>query len=188
MTPHILSIDNFFPENEFLLLRAYSHQLHYNPVRGPDGVLYPGIGYPVPDVTKDYICYALTWMLGYKVTLKISAFRVSIEGCEPPHWVHSDGQVSRFALIVYMNPGPGGTAFVKHADAGFSRHPTTEEEVEIWRRDNQEGDRWEVISQIEAQPNRAVIMDASLMHAAIPRAGFGKSPIDGRLILWAFFD
>jgi len=188
MTPYLYSVDDFFPEGEFRLLRSYCLRLEYEDKQGPDGVVYQGIGTPVPNAAQEHLIHALSWLMGYRIALKICAFRLSVQGTKPPQWAHSDAEVSKYASFVYMNAGPGGTVLVRHRETGMTRHPRNQAELDAWERDHSNMDAWQIIAGVDCVPNRAVIMRSDLLHAAVPFFGFGEAPIDGRLILWSFFD
>jgi Family of unknown function (DUF6445) len=188
MTPYLYAVDEIFPPFEFDLLRAYAWRLEYKDQEGPDGVVYPGIGLPVPESSRERLTHTLSWLLGYKVVLKICAFRLSVEGTVPPQWAHSDAQVSRYAAFVYMNEGPGGTVLLQHIETDMRVHPRNQAELDVWQRDHSTVEAWQVCAAVDCAPNRAVIMPSELIHAAMPPRGFGSSAHDGRLILWSFFD
>jgi len=188
MIPYLYVIDNTFGEHEFGLLREYAHQLTYEDREGPDGVTYRGIGLPIPRSAEELLIHGFSWLLGYKVTMKICAFRLSLEGTRPPQWAHSDAQVAKYAAFTYINPGPGGTVMLRHIRTGMFQHPRNEEELAAWRKDHSDLNEWEMTGSIDCQPNRTVIMRAEIMHGAMPPNGFGNTPQNGRLILWSFFD
>lgn len=189
MIPYFLALDEFFPEYEFGLLRDYAYQLEYKDQVAPfDGVTYRNIGLPVPASAQERIAQSLSWILGYKAIPKHLAFRLSPKGSEPPQWAHSDAEVARFGLFVYMNDGPGGTALLEHRTAGMREHPRNDKELAIWKRDYDDQSKWVMRAFVDCAPNRAVILRANLMHAAVPKDGFGDTVENGRLILLCFFD
>lgn len=188
MKPYLIAVDDVFPHNEFLLLQEYAWNMKYEDREGPDGVVYQNIGLPVPPVITEMLTHTLSWLMGYRILLKICAFRLSLEGTEPPQWAHSDAEVSKWASFVYINDGPGGTALVKHHELEMTAHPANEAELEAWKRDCNNLAAWEVIGLVTCKANRGLVIPSNLLHAALPPRGFGQSPIDGRLILWSFFD
>jgi hypothetical protein len=189
MIPYFYAIDEFFSEGEFKFLRAYAYQLSYGDVVAPfDGVTYPNIGLPVPPIAEERLAQALSWLMGYKVVPKFVAFRLSLEGSKPPQWAHSDAQVARFSMFLYMNDGPGGTVLLEHVDTGMRVHPRNEEELSTWKRDYEDESKWRVRAAVDCAANRAVVMRSELLHAALPRGGFGTTVENGRLILICFFD
>jgi len=188
MTPYLMAVDGVFPYNEFLMLREYAHIMEYKDREGPDGVTYKDIGAEVPEPAKEQLIFALTWLMGYRIAMKICAFRLSVEGTVPPQWAHSDAEVSKWASFVYINPGPGGTALLRHKETGMTMHPRNQEELDIWTRDCNRPEAWYVIGSVPCEPNRGLVIPSDQLHAAMPVHGFGQSPSDGRLILWSFFD
>jgi hypothetical protein len=189
MIPYIQAVDEFFPDFEFDLIRSYAMGLEYKPTVAPfDGQTYQNIGLPVPPAVEERLAINLTWLLGYKVVPSFVAFRLSPEGSNPPQWAHSDAEVSKFGMFVYLNDGPGGTVLLRHKRSGMYKHPQTEHELEVWRHDFDDMDQWDVTASIDCKANRAVLLRSELMHAALPKNGFGTDVTDGRLILLAFFD
>ena len=188
MTPYLLVFDNVFPSGEFHLLEDYAHIIQYQDRKGPDGVTYKNIGLPVPPSAQEQLTQALSWLMGYRVALKICAFRLSVEGTEPPQWAHSDAEVSKWASFMYINQGPGGTVLLKHYETEMTSHPKNQAELDAWKRDCNDPGQWEVIGSVPCRPNRGLVIPSDQIHAAVPRLGFGQSPVDGRLILWSFFD
>jgi hypothetical protein len=190
MTPFLLTIDEFFPWPEFELLKAYAHQLKYIPVTSPlDGVEYPDIGLPVPDAIQERLVMQFTWLIGHRVALTQVAFRLSIEGSKPPHWAHTDAECAAFSAFIFINAPDGcATALVQHRGNRMWKHPQNEDELEVWKHDYNKPEKWLIKSVVEAAPNRAIIMPANLMHAALPLGGMGTNAENGRLILLAFFE
>jgi len=188
MTPYLIAVDEVFPNNEFLLLRDYAWGMEYKDRTGPDGVVYKNIGLPVPAVAQEMLVHTLSWLMGYRILLKICAFRLSLEGTEPPQWAHSDAEVSKWASFIYINESPGGTVLLKHVDEDFSEHPKNQAELDVWTRDCNNLNAWSIIGEVACKPNRGLVIPSNLLHAAMPPRGFGQSPKDGRLILWSFFD
>jgi len=189
MIPYFYVLDEFFPNYEFDLLRDYALRLEYKDQVAPfDGVTYKNIGLPVPDGALMRISTNLSWLLGYKVMPKHCAFRLSLEGSSPPQWAHSDAEVARFGMFIYLNPGPGGTVLLEHKLTGMRQHPRTMDELDAWRFDHNDPDKWEIRASIDSAPNRAVVLQAGLIHAALPFWGFGDGVHNGRLILLCFFD
>jgi hypothetical protein len=193
MTPYFYAIDEFFPPYEFELLRDYAFRLEYKDHVAPfDGVTYPNIGLPVPGTAVERLALCLSWLLGYKVVPKHVAFRLSVWGSKPPQWVHSDAEVARYGMFLHMNPSPPemtcGTALMAHGQTGMCEHPKDEDELLLWRRDYDDTQMWRAQSFISSAPNRAVILRSDLLHAAMPKGGYGEGVKDGRLILLCFFD
>jgi hypothetical protein len=189
MIPYVYAVDDFFPPYEFDLLRDYALQLEYKDVEAPfDGVTYKNIGLPVPDGAIQRMAMQLTWIMGYRVDLKHTAFRLSLEGSLPPQWAHSDAEVAQYGFFLHLNPAQGGTALLEHIETGMRFHPHNSEQLEAWQRDHNLPPAWNQIAKIDAAPNRAVILRADVMHGALPIYGYGQTPADGRLILLSFFD
>jgi len=189
MVPYVYTLDEFFPPREFEWLRAYAYGLEYGDVVAPfDGVTYKNIGLPVPVVAQQIIASQLSWLMGYRVDPKYLAFRCSLRGSTPPQWAHSDLEVARYGMFVFINEGPFATVLLEHRASGMRVHPCSEEELATWKRDYDNVDAWREVARVDAAPNRAVILRSELMHGALPREGYGETVEDGRLILLCFFD
>ena len=188
MRPYLYAMDDVLEPYEFGLLQDYTRRLEYVDRDGPDGATYPGISDQVPEAAIERLTYALSWVAGYRVVIKICAFRLSVEGTVPPQWAHSDLEVARFASFLHINPTPSATVLLRHRETGMVEHPSTEEEVEILRRDQNDEGAWDIIGGIYCRPNRLAVLQAGLIHAALPRLGYGTNAENGRLILWTFFD
>jgi len=189
MIPFVYMIDEFFPDYEFELVQAYARNLTYGPVEAPfDHVTYPNISTAVPPVVLERLAHSMTWLLGYKVIPKYNAFRLSPRGSNPPQWAHSDAEVSRYAFFCYINPGPSATVLLEHRATGMRTHPKTAEELQAWQADYDNEDAWRAVGVFPGAPNRALVMQSDLIHAAEPRQGYGEDTTDARLILLSFFD
>jgi len=189
MNPYVYMIDDFFPGYEFHLLQAYARELEYGPVESPhDHITYPNIGLPVPSSVMERIIHGMTWVLGYRVIEKQSAFRLSPRGTDPPQWAHTDAEICQYAFFCYINPGPSSTVLLEHRQTGMRTHPSTEAELQAWKEDHNDEMAWRVVGEFPGAPNRALVMRGDLMHAAIPRHGYGEDREDSRLILLSFFD
>jgi hypothetical protein len=173
-------IDDFLPADVFNLLRTHCDQELYSGVVNPaDGVLYPGISIDIPEV-----------VLRFFGRPKFIFMRLSLAGVPVPHQAHTDALMGNESLMFYLNRPEhcqGGTALVRHKESGLWRNPVTSKAEEIWQRDTNVPEAWEVYDMAHMQTNRAVLFDANLMHRAEPIGGFGNSPQNGRLVLTAFY-
>jgi hypothetical protein len=188
MKPYFYSLDDFFPWGEFNILRDYAHIAKYEDHKAPfDGVVYKNVA-PAPMAIVERLTHILTWIMGRRIVPMHTCFRLSVEGSEPPQWAHSDREVAEYGFFMFVNEGPGGTALLQHAESGMWMHPRNQYELDLWKRDYNNEGAWYLKAMVDCAPNRAILLRSELIHAAIPRGGFGGSPIDGRLILLCFFD
>jgi len=189
MKPYVVVLDDFLEPLEFDLLRSYAWALEYKDQVAPfDGQTYPNIGLPVPESVEQRLSVQLSWIMGYKVVPKYVAFRLSLEGSDPPQWAHSDLEVARYNFLLSLNEGPASTLLLSHMETDMQYHPRNDFELGVWRRDFNDSSKWHIRAEVDLAPNRAVIMDSGLIHAADPRRGYGETVHDGRLILLSFFD
>ena len=105
----------------------------------------------------------------------------------------------RVALLHYLSGTGGGTAFYRHRATGFE--VLDEQSFPVFREAlEREGmpkagymrgsdSRFEMIGEVEAVPNRAVMYRSRILHSGKIEAGFGFSdaPAEGRLTLNTFF-
>ena len=188
MRPHLYAIDGIFPQAEFDMLQEYAHVLQYGDIKAPfDGVTYHNVA-PAPPFVVEHLTHVLTLLMGYRVVPLHTCFRLSVEGSEPPQWAHSDAEVAKFGFFMFINPGRGGTALLEHKESGMRTHPQSQYELDLWNRDHNDESAWNVVSLIDSQVNRGILLRSDLIHAALPRRGYGESAVDGRLILLCFFD
>lgn len=174
--------NNFF--DDFEEFREYLDKLDYTGVVNPeDGVMYPGISLQIPDYFK------------LQVQLKVGTpkrlfLRLSPEGQETPHQAHNDEVMGKYTFIVYLNRRDhcaGGTSLLKH-ESGFDRGPCTEDQVEMWRTDTNNPEKWSITRQYDMEPNRAILYPSELFHRSEPIGGFGTDATNARLVMVGFFD
>lgn len=182
-------VENFF--DDFAMLRATLDVCEYRGMVNPvDGVEYPGICGMFPFPTYCEMIYKAGKAVGSPVISSLSFFRLSILGEKPPHQAHNDATMGDWTMLVYMSRPEhcqGGTSLVSHKETGLCGAVKTKEEEEIWRRDTNIYDAWDVLAEVKMVPNRAVIFPSDCMHRAEPVQGFGSSAYDGRLVLCSFF-
>jgi hypothetical protein len=188
MTPQVLVIDEFLPPELFGLMRQLAHKLEYKDVLAPDGFTYPGVSLDVPSVITEQLAMGLTWWFGRRITNKGTFYRLRLEGQASPHWVHTDAILGQFAFFMHLNPNMGSTVLVHHFETGMEYHPIDEDQVALWEKDKNNYHAWEIDSKLEGAMNRAIIIRADRLHAALPMQGIGDSAANGRLVLTSFFD
>lgn len=166
-------------------LISHASSLNFEGVTNPkDGVFYPGVSIDVPDYAEQEICDKLE--INH---LNFVFFRLSILGVKAPHQAHTDSVMGSRSLMVYLTDTPDnyGTSILKHKELGFSTVKTPSQ-VETLNKDMNDYNAWEIVHFAEAKPNKAFIFDANLIHRAEPVGGFGDNPMNGRLVLTAFFN
>jgi hypothetical protein len=176
---HSITLDNF--SWRFDEIRSFADHANYEDVTNPvDGVVYPGICRDVPEF--DILNRLRRLRFLGPIENPTMFMRLSTEGTTPPHWAHSDESMGRYSLMLYLNRAEhakGGTALLRHRDG--------EPDIEVWARDTNLPEQWEILSVCEMRPNRAFIFRSELWHAALPIGGFGKDATNGRLVLTVFF-
>ena len=178
----IYSVNDFF--DDFDSLRNHAISLDYKGEVNPlDGVFYPDVSTDVPDPWFWFLCEYLN------AENPFAFFRLTTNGTsEAPHQAHNDSLMGKNTALIYINEGVGGTSILKHKEAGLTMGVETQEELNIWRRDMNNYDAWDILEMIDLEPNKLIFYPSYLMHRAEPVGGFGDNPINGRLVLTMFYD
>ena len=191
-------LDNALPKELFHSLRRYAQNAQYREVVNPvDGVAYPDICPEVPSWIQIAIQSKIAKMMEcpyHQLEVHTQFFRLTRKSSPPaPHGAHNDKSHSDYASFYYINDVPpdlqdeAGTALVSHKKTGMRRQPRDQGELEIWQRDTNVYDAWNIDRLIKFVPNRLAIYDSERMHRAEPPGGWGEDPYDGRLVLITFF-
>lgn len=156
-----------------------------------DGQVYKRVA-AVPVFIQDQLVDRLTDNLGRVPKIVASAFRLNYAGELPNALIHSDGDGwGRYALVVGLQPSPpaeSGTAFWRHKATGATRLSSAD--FELAQAIIPDWDRPEAFEQVGYAPlqyNTGTIYESSLLHSRWPFEAYGTTPIDGRLVLVAFF-
>lgn len=187
--------NNFAPNAEELREKVLSTE--FKTETGPDGAKYTGIQTDYqPNLDKE-----IADLVGFKVDVKLSCYRINYQGEFPGRHVHSDGVCAEYAGILYLNLNHqrrGGTAFWRHRVGGWESMPTDEEliaagvdplrfnedMVEEWKRP----EPWELCGFAEMKFNRFITYPTKMFHSRYPHEAFGNNKTDGRLIWTVFYD
>jgi hypothetical protein len=168
-------------------LKIYAETADFGGAVNPiDGVTYPHICESIPDAVRSELVERLTKILK-RAPAKMTMFmRRSPKGCHVPHIAHTDNSMGTYSLMLYMNDGEGGTAFIRHKATGIMYAPEEQEIVELTQKDQNSPERWAVVDMAHMESNRAVIFDAGKFHCAMPIGGFGEGA-EARTVLTVFF-
>lgn len=177
-------VDNFL--DDFEEFNDWARSQHYGGVVNPeDGVLYPDIVVALPDGLLDEVQKKVPEM----ANINYAFLRLTNSNTEgAPHQAHNDAVMGQYTFILYLQDGPGGTSVVRHKMAGLENGPESFIEQQIWERDTNVPQAWEVVGMVDMKANRATWYPSTVMHRAEPIGGFGKGVEDGRLVLTIFFD
>lgn len=109
-------------------------------------------------------------------------------------YVHSDREAGEYTAIAYLSQHEAegsGTGFFKHRETGATHMQSFGEMIEegLFERLKVQmvdgsADFWEMVHFIPGKFNRAIIFEAPLFHARLPKHGYGESEKDGRMV-WA---
>lgn len=184
-------VDNFFDNFKEIdkYLRGVPHVGVYNP---EDDVLYPHINGNIPSDIRAEFKSKVELAIGRTISINYLFTRSSDATTPiPPHQAHTDKIMGTHMALVFFQDGPegAGTSYVRHIETGLEGEPTTEEEWEVWNKDTNEYDKWEITELLEMKANRILVnIDTTSMHRAEPPEGFGTSIKDGRLVMICFYN
>lgn len=186
MITHSMILDDFFnaPDAVREVLIA-QEMVDYS---ASDGVIYPGI-VDTKMLLEEDIFKKLNQIYDDRVSNLTTFARFSFDHMKPPHWAHSDLNMTQYVGLIYLNPNPpaaDGTHCVQHLETGLETHPETEEQMEILLKEGNEKDKWVKTYTCSAKYNRMFILNARYLHAAATK--YGKTKEDARLVLTAFFN
>lgn len=176
--------DNFFDDPK--RAKALISTVEIEDVKYSDGVVYPNIA-RLPQSVNDEIVENLERVFGPIIPV-ISFARYSFENTKPPHWAHSDREISQFLALIYMSEDKGeyGTCTVKHRALDFETHPHDELRRQTLLSHANKRDEWEITFTCPSKFNRLFVLNADLIHAALGE--YGKDKRDGRLVISVFFN
>lgn len=153
-----------------------------------DGVTYPHIALLPVDVLAE-VYENLSFIVGPKFDTKLAFARYSFEGITPPHWAHSDREISQFLALIYLTEGLAekyGTLLLRHTLLDFESHPDGKVERRALLHDANKPHLWDRVFECPGKFNRCFILNADLIHAAAGQ--FGTTKDDGRLVISVFFN
>jgi len=191
-------VNDCLDPEQFVFVRAYAHQAEFSDVINPvDGVTYPGICADIPVWIQRALMQQIAKSMAVSVRqLKVHTcfFRVTTKNTLPaPHGAHNDISHADYSMFFYINEKPAnleglaGTSLLSHKQTGLKGQPTRVEEWEVWQRDTNDHDAWNIDEIVFWEPNRMAIYPADRMHRAEPVGGWGTDQEDGRLVLIMFF-
>ena len=175
-------VNNFFEDwPEF---REYLDEVDYSAVRSPvDGIIYPGLSDAIPEKHTQRV----KDMIGNPKWLFL---RLSPKGTPAPHQAHEDTLMGHYTMIIFLNRQEdchGGTSILQHKN-GMNKTPFTEEQIETWRKDTNNPNKWRVTQMFNMEENTMVVYPSKYIHRAEPVGGFGDVPRNARLVMVGFFD
>jgi len=154
----------------------------YEPVPDPSGALFPGIAQYESDDWA-FMQNNLPGKPAYEF------FRLTLANDKLPTFIHNDLSMARTTGILFLNEPEteaGGTAFWRHKEQNCdSINP--KEDPSQYVADGLDETKWECRRIVEMRFNRLILFDSALWHSPFPRAGWGDSPANGRLIQVYFF-
>lgn len=174
--PKILS-DRAFAE----LIRARREHEFKETVNPADGVQYPRICDDIPALVRTEVEFLAGKPANYLF------MRESPEGVRVPHQVHTDNSMGKTSMMLYLEDGPGGTAFLRHRVLGIHYAPAVESLVTLCQDDANNPDAWHINAMCRQEKNKACVFDAGYFHRAEPIGGYGEGK-RSRCVLTGFFD
>ena len=183
----VVQIDGFSGMAEALLARGRAADYQ------DGGASYPGIrSWCEPDyldANRELMFSALQQVFGFRrgVSLDVSTFSIVTfpeEKLAPlqriPHYDHASGEI--VAIMHYLlGPDSGGTAFYRHRRTGFETITPARESaynaalaederehgVPAARYHCGDSDRYEMIGEVEAQPDRLILYRGKMLHSGV---------------------
>lgn len=158
----MLEVKNFLPDAAYI--RHVGINSRYTDVRAYDGEVYKRVAmFPVPNLHE-----AIEKQMG-PVLLLGQGFRLNYAGEKPNHGIHVDTGWGTHALVLYLSRHPDptvqtGTAFFEAKEDGY-----------------------EMVDFCQEEFNKAVIYRSDQPHSRWPLEAYGDEPVNGRLIIVAFF-
>ena len=204
----VVQIDDFSGMADELLERARSATYQ------DAGASYPGLrAWCEPDYldrNRELMFAILQQVFGFRqgISLDVSTFSLvtlAPEELAPlqriPHYDHASGEL--VAIMHYLlGPETGGTAFYRHRRTGFEtitleREPAYDaalaEDERAYGMPPQgyfhgHGDRYELIGEVEAQPDRLILYRGKLLHSGVipDPAALSSDPREGRVTINMF--
>lgn len=177
----VMVLDDFLPD--FQRTRTHAITSEFYDWLAPDGEVYRRVSLTrVPGLAQ-----ALVEAVG-NIEIHGAGYRLNYAGEVPNQSIHSDVGWGTHACVVYLNEGPGGTAFWRHKATQTTEISQGQSDLlEHIQGDFENADAWEVWGHASIKANRAVIYRGNMFHSRFPFEGFGSTPEDGRLIIVAFF-
>lgn len=204
----LVIIDGFSGQVEDLRSRA--QQAEYQ----AGGGAYPGIrarcGAEYLNIRRPLMMEIMSRVFGFREGIRCDASTFSLVTTPPqdlqpqqciPHYDHAQGQL--IAVMHYLNgPASGGTAFYRHRRSGFEAISSDREAAydSALAEDAREygqlpagyyygtSGRFELIDEVEAQPDRMVLYRGRVLHSGVipqPEA-LSDDPASGRLTINMF--
>lgn len=206
----VVQIDGF--SGQVAALRAAAAAADYR----PGGASYPGIrAWADPsylDARRELLFAIMRRVFGFGQGVRCEASAFSLvtlaegelsPGQRLPHYDHDGAEI--VAVMHYLlGPETGGTAFYRHRRTGFEtltplREPTynaalAQDEREYGmpppRYHYGDSERYEMIGEIEAQPDRLILYRGRLLHSGVIPAPdtLSSDPATGRLTINMFLE
>lgn len=154
-----------------------------------DGVTYPGINTTIPTWIRSRLLRHLQDITDDTVEIKALFARVTTEGLNAPHKVHSDKIMGHYSAHLYLStdwPLGSGTSFWQHVTEGAFHTDATD--VARVAKDANDLTQWQIKFLASGRFNRLVVHDARLWHCAEPIGGWGSDAEDGRVVMTCFFN
>ena len=188
MKNHSMIFDDFFKDP--VKTKALVDQQEMKDVKYDlDGVVYPAVA-RLPESVEIEIQNNMRQIVGPRFDPVLAFARYSFKDVKPPHWAHSDNNISQFLALIYLNEDAetrnDGTVVLKHKEFKFESHPETDFHKQILLHHANSKEEWEETFRCPARFNRIFILNARLVHAAAGQ--YGSNRMDGRLVISVFFN
>lgn len=176
----IRMIDYFLPDAQSV--REMALRADFADFDAPDGETYRRVWIgEVPGVRE-----GIERAMGRQVEMLGMGFRLNYAGERPNHAIHSDMGWGKYAMVLYLSEGEGGTAFWRHKATG-RRSFRAGDDPAVYADDWDDASKWDMRMLAPMKFNRACLYESELFHSRYPFEAFGDSLETGRLIAVAFY-
>jgi hypothetical protein len=190
METTLIIADDFSPAPSLLRQRARGSDFQTCEFQGAQ---YKGVGGKNQPVDMEA---RIGRLLGFPIKITLSFYRLGTPENEPTTYIHADRNCATWAGVLYLNEPEqcrGGTAFWRHKDSGRESlseliNSSAFTDFDQLNREGNDESFWEMTGLVGMKFNRLVVYKSDLFHSRYPKAGFGSSPKDGRLIWTCFFN
>src|SRR5690349_7864790 len=201
MNHKVIIADDFFPAHQVEKLYTSLMSAKFSEQKGPDAVY--------PNICTDHQPENAAELLGAAhqrtrpVDLKLSCYRLGVNGEKDDTFCHADGIYAKWAAVVYLTKlvRVGGTAFWMHIPTGLDQVPDqglmnlAGFNHDLWNKhltaETNVPQHWALAGFAGFKFNRLVTYPTSMFHSRVPNdivEPFGSTAATGRLIWVAFYD
>lgn len=169
-----------------LQVRTRIDELPCLDIEAEDGVTYPHI-VDLMNTPEGMIVAKSILQFYPKAKITKLFARYTYQSEKPPHWAHSDKEMTPMLALIYLNKRQYSTTYlVKHNDLETNTHPNTGVGKITIKDDSNNTFKWEIEHTIKGHYNQCLFLNADYLHAA--GNGYGDKRFNARMVVTCFFD